>query len=126
MRRALWAVTVLALVSIGCADGTDENSSDMPTAGTTVGGGGGVGGATGGVGGMSGVGGGNTCGDGTVDPMANEQCEPSVPHNLTCGGLMMGTGMIVCNSSCRLMMMCTGDQGGTGGDDGANMGGNGG
>ena len=121
MRRALWAVTVLALVSIGCADGTDENSSDMPMAGTTAGGGG-MGGA-GGSAGVSGVGGGNTCGDGRVDAMANEQCEPSVPHGLSCTSLGMGTGMVVCNSSCRLMMMCTNDIG-TGGN-GA-MGGNGG
>jgi len=62
--------------------------------------------AGGGTGGMSGIGGGSVCGDRVVDAMANEQCEPTLPHGLTCEGLGMGRGMIMCSSSCRLMMMC--------------------
>jgi hypothetical protein len=92
------------LASASCGGGTEESSSDKPIAGTT----GGMGGmAGGGMGGAAGNGPG-TCGDRLVDAMANEQCEPmlGVPANLTCESLGMGRGMIMCSSSCRLMMMC--------------------
>jgi hypothetical protein len=120
MNRALWAVIAMfALVSISCAGGTNESSSDLPMAGTTAGASG-VGGGGGAAGGAS------SCGDGRIDMLTNENCEPSIPHGLTCEGLGMGPGMIMCSSSCRLMMMCTTDPspGGTGG--GQNMAGTGG
>lgn len=121
MRRALWAVvTMLALVSVACADGTDEPSNDVPMAGTTAGGGG-MGG--GGAGGQSGMGA-TSCGDGVVEFAKNEQCEPNVDAGVTCESMQMGTGMVVCNASCRLFMMCTGDQP-VGGNGSNGMGGNG-
>lgn len=101
MRRALWAVvTVLALASVSCGGGAEDNSSQAGT-------GAGVGGS-GAVGGTAGTGGEATCGNGIVEPMANEQCEPSVAVTTTCQSLGMGTGMVICAANCRLMMMCTG------------------
>jgi hypothetical protein len=110
------------LVSISCADGTDENSSDSPMAGTTSGGSGGVGGG----GGASGVGGGSAavCGDGQVDT-ATEQCDPpgQMP-GVSCEDMGMPAGLVVCSNACRLMTMCGMGVSGNGGN-GA-MGGNGG
>lgn len=115
MRSALWALlAVLALASASCGGGTDQESSGTPTAGTTAGGGGQAGG---GMGGTAGLGPTGTCGDRRVDAMANEQCEPMVPHNLSCEMLGMGRGLIACSSTCKLMMMCAPPEnmGGTGG-----------
>ena len=95
MRSALWAVMcVLALGSASCAGGAEN---DLASAGN----------------------GGGTCGDGVVDPAAGEDCEPSVtlPANVTCQALGMGTGMIACGSTCQLMMMCTPPQVPMGGDN---------
>lgn len=126
MRRALWAsLVVLALASASCGGGTDEDSVDNPVAGTTAGQAGNGGVPGGGTGGASGVTGGSVCGDGRIDAMANELCEPTVAHNLTCEGLGMGRGLIVCSSSCQLMMMCAPPDDGDGGE-GASNGGNGG
>ena len=100
MRRALWAfVALLALSSVSCAGGTDDASGNAGTAGAA--------GTTAGGAGVSGVGGATTCGNGTVDSAMGEQCEPggAVPN---CQALGMGSGMVVCNNACRLMMMCTG------------------
>jgi hypothetical protein len=91
-------------------------------AGTTAGGGGQ--GGLGGTAGTAGVGG-SSCGDLRVDAMANEQCEPMVPHNLSCEALGMGRGLIACSSTCKLMMMCVPDAP-VGGTDGSSGGGTGG
>lgn len=117
MRRALWAVVaVLALVSTACGGGTDEAAG--PQAGSTAGSA-----AVGGAAGLGGTGGSaSSCGDGRIDMLAGENCEQSVPHGLTCSGLGMGDGMILCSSTCRLMMMCN-DGGGTAGNSGGGTGG---
>lgn len=123
MRRAHWAVvSVFALVAMACADGTDEDSSDTPMAGTTAGGSGGVGGG----GGASGVGGGTAavCGDSQIDP-ASEQCDPpgQMP-TVSCEDMGLPAGLVVCSNACRLMTMC--GMGVTGNAGNGAMGGNGG
>lgn len=97
MRRARWAmVTVLALISIACGGGTDEGKA---------GAGGGAAGAAGG--GQGGQGGNAMCGNGVVESVMGEQCEGAVPVTMTCSGLGLGPGMVMCNpASCRLMQMC--------------------
>jgi len=111
MRSALWALlAVLVMASASCGGGTDDSKGN-PMAGTTAGGAG--------QGGEGGVAGNNTgCGDRRVDAMSNEQCEPMVPHNLSCEALGMGRGLIACSSTCKLMMMCLPEEP-MGGSDGS-------
>jgi hypothetical protein len=121
MRSALWALfAVLALTSASCGGGTDEQAPGNMMAGTTAGGAG-----QGGQGGTAGNPNGS-CGDLRVDPLANEQCEPMVPHNLSCEALGMGRGLIACSSTCKLMMMCVPPEEPMGGTDGSAGGGTGG
>jgi hypothetical protein len=130
MRRALWAVSLLALIAMSCADGTDEASSDSPMAGTTAGGVGGASGAgAGGVGGGTGGVSGPRCGDGQID-MNTEQCDPPGATQLTCMDLGMQNlpgSAVACTSECRLATSMCGQagMGGSGGDS-SMMGGNGG
>jgi len=122
MRRALWAVvTLLALVSVSCAGGTEQGG----TAAAPAGGAGGTAGNTGGQGG-GGVG---TCGNGIVEPMSGvmgEQCEGTAPITATsCFSLGMGTGgNVACNpATCRLSMDCADGPGGMGGSSAGGVGG---
>jgi hypothetical protein len=116
MRSALWAmVALLALSSASCGGGTDDS----------VGGAGGMGAGTAGDGGASGN---TTCGNRIVESASGEQCEQGIQPTTTCATLSMGTGMVLCNSSCRLMMMCSGivPVGGDGTGEGNGMAGSGG
>lgn len=124
MRSALWAVSLLALVSISCADGTDEMSSDSPTAGTTAGVGGVGGGGQGGTAGTPGP----RCGDGQIDTNT-EQCDPPGATQLMCEDLGMPGGpgsMVACNNQCQLMTMMCGQAPTAGAGGSGSMGGNGG
>jgi len=119
MRRAQWAlVAVLALVSVACGGGTDEAKGQ-------AGQGGGVAGVSGGGAGGVGGNGAMVCGNGKVEAVMGEQCEGAVPVTMTCAGLGLGPGIVMCNpASCRLMQMCqmtppvAGNGGGLGGNGG--------
>jgi hypothetical protein len=120
-------VSFLALVSVSCADGTDEMSSDMPMAGTTAGGGGAGGGGGGGAGGTPGP----RCGDGQIDMniAIPEQCDPPGATQLMCEDLGMPGGpgsMVACNAQCQLMTMLCGQAVTAGAGGSGSMGGNGG
>ncbi|MCH7568183.1 MAG: DUF4215 domain-containing protein [Nanoarchaeota archaeon] len=61
----------------------------------------------------------SSCGDGYIDTITGEECEPEIPITQNCQGLGLGTGSLSCNRECKFdVSSCSGGstssrQGGT-------------